>query len=157
MAETDEEFASVESLMEALYRSISGPPGGQDWALSRRLYHPCVRLVRTRLGADGKPVALSMSGEEYEANAKTLLADTPFYEVETERRVVRFGNVAQVFSAYEARSAPAGGEILKRGMNLAHLYHDGARWWLMHLLWDDERPGVTVPAEIFRDWKDVGV
>ena len=49
----------------------------------------------------------------------------PFYEVETERRVVRFGNVAQVFSAYEARTAPEGGELIKRGMNCAHLFNDG--------------------------------
>ena len=112
--------------MTALYSSISGPPGGQDFELSRRLHHPDVRLVRTRLDEAGRPVAFSFSGDEYEANARALLADLPFYEVETERRVVRFGNIAQVFSAYEARTAPEGGELIKRGMNCAHLYHDGA-------------------------------
>ena len=151
------EFATIDALMTALYSSISGPPGGQDFELSRRLQHPDVRLVRTRLDEAGRPVALSFSGEEYEANAKALLAATPFYEVETERRVVRFGNIAQVFSAYEARTAPKGGELIKRGMNCAHLYFDGARWWLMHLIWDDERDGVEVPRVVFEDWEDVGV
>ena len=155
---TDEtaEFATIDALMSALYSSISGPPGGQDFELSRRLQHPDVRLVRTRLDDAGKPVALSFSGEGYEANAKALLAGMPFYEVETERRVVRFGNIAQVFSAYEARTAPEGGEPIKRGMNMAHLFHDGARWWLMHLIWDDEREGLEVPRAIFDDWEDVG-
>jgi hypothetical protein len=151
-----EEFATIEALMTALYSSISGPPGGQDFELSRRIYHRDVRLVRTRLDEAGRPVAFSFSGDEYEANARTLLAAMPFYEVETERRVVRFGNVAQVFSAYEARTAPDGGELIKRGMNLAHLFNDGSRWWLMHLIWDDEREGVTVPREMFDEWSDVG-
>ena len=156
MAGDESEFATIEVVMSALYRSISGPPGGQDFELSSRIYHPDVRLVRTRLDETGKPIALSFSGAEYEANAGALLANRPFYEVETERRVVRFGNVAQVFSAYEARTAPEGGELIKRGMNLAHLFNDGARWWLMHMIWDDEREGVTVPWEIFEKWEDVG-
>jgi hypothetical protein len=143
--------------MTALYSSISGPPGGQDFELARRIFHPDARLVRTRLDEAGKPVAFSFSAEEYEANAKALLAGLPFYEVETERRTVRFGNVAQIFSAYEARTAPQGGELIKRGMNCAHLFNDGTRWWLMHMIWDDEREGVTVPREVFEEWEDVGV
>jgi len=157
MTDAAAEFATIDALMTALYSSISGPPGGQDFELSRRLQHADVRLVRTRLDEAGKPVALSFSGEEYEANARALLAGQPFYEVETERRVVRFGNVAQVFSAYEARTAPQGGELIKRGMNFAHLFTDGIRWWLMHLIWDDEREGVEVPREVFEEWEDVGV
>jgi hypothetical protein len=152
-----EDFATIGQLMTALYESISGPPGGQDFELSRRVCHPDVRLVRTRLDESGRPVAFSFSADAYEANAKALLAGIPFFEVETERRVVRFGNVAQVFSAYEARTAPEGGELIKRGMNCAHLFNDGRRWWLMHMIWDDERDGVEVPREVFDDWKDVGV
>ena len=85
-----------------------------------------------------------------------LLSDIHFYEVETDRREVRFGNVAQVFSAYEARTSPQGGELIKRGMNLAHLFHDGTRWWLMHMIWDDERQGVAIPRTIFDEWSDIG-
>jgi hypothetical protein len=156
MAEDGAEFETIDALMTALYSSISGPPGGQDFELSRRLCHPDVRLVRTRLDEAGKPVAFSFSGAGYEADAKALLADTPFYEVETDRRVVRFGNIAQIFSAYEARTAPEGGELIKRGMNCAHLFNDGRRWWLMHLIWDDERDGVELPRAVFDEWKDVG-
>jgi hypothetical protein len=148
MADRTGEFATIDGLMTALYESISGPPGGQDFELSRRIQHPDVRLVRTRLDEAGKPVAFSFSGDEYEANARALLADIPFYEV---------GNVAQVFSAYEARTAPDGGEPIKRGMNCAHLFDDGTRWWLMHMIWDDERDGVEVPRTLFDAWEDVGV
>jgi hypothetical protein len=157
MSADDRIFETLDGLFEALYGSISGPPGGQDFELSRRIHHPDARLVRTKLDGEGKPVALSFSVDEYEQNVRGLLADMHFHEVETDRRTVRFGNVAQAFSAYEARTAPEGGELIKRGMNLAHLYNDGRRWWLMHLIWDDEREGVTVPREIFEDWRDIGV
>jgi hypothetical protein len=157
MADRDREFATIDALMTALYASISGPPGGRDFKLARRIRHPDARLVRTRLDDSGRPVAFSFSGDEYEADARALLADIPFYEVETDRRVIRFGNVAQVFSAYEARTAPQGGELIKRGMNCAHLFDDGTRWWLMHMIWDDERPGVEVPRAVFDEWEDVGV
>ncbi|HEX9948376.1 MAG TPA: hypothetical protein VGA98_12605 [Allosphingosinicella sp.] len=149
-------FETIDQLMTALYSAISGPPGGQDFELARRIYHPDVRLVRTGLDRSGMPVAFSFSADAYEANAKALLAGRPFYEIETERRTVRFGNVAQVFSAYEARTAPQGGELIKRGMNCAHLFNDGRRWWLMHMIWDDEREGVEVPRGVFDEWEDVG-
>ena len=140
---------SIDALVTAMYASISGPPGGQDWALSRLLFHPRGQMIRTRVDTDGKPVAQVFSVDEYRANASELLKNTAFYEIETARRTIRFGNVAQVFSAYEARSAPAAGELIKRGMNLMHLYDDGERWWIMQMIWDDERPGVEIPRELF--------
>mgnify|MGYP003576991563 CR=1 FL=1 len=156
MARDQADFTTIDGLMHALYSSISGPPGGQDFELSRRIHHPDVRLVRTRLDEDGRPIVLSFSADQYEANVRGVLADMHFYEVETERRTVRFGNVAQVFSAYEARTEPEGGELIKRGLNFGHLFNDGTRWWLMHLIWDDEREGVVIPREIFDEWSDVG-
>ncbi len=149
MAGATADFTTVGGLMSALYRAISGPPGGQDFATFRAACHPDLRMVRTGVDAAGAPTILSMSADDYQANATRLLADLSFFEIETERRVVRFGNVAQVFSAYEARTAPAGGELIKRGLNFGHLFHDGARWWLVHLIWDDEREGQEVPREPF--------
>ena len=156
MTGADSRFETLDGLFEALYSSISGPPGGQDFDLSRSIFHPDARLVRTRLDDDGNPVAFSFSVDEYETNVRGLLSDMHFYEIETERRTVRFGNVAQAYSAYEARDRPEGGALIKSGMNLAHLYHDGRRWWLMHLLWDDEREGVAIPRQIFDEWRDIG-
>ena len=146
----------IDDLLDAFYETISGPPGGQDWARARTLFHPDARLVRTRLDAAGRPVAFSFSVDSYREATEPLLADIPFYEVETARRTVRFGNIAQVFSKYEAHDAPSGGAFIKRGMNMIQLYDDGSRWWVMHVIWDDERPGVSVPAAIFEDWSDIG-
>lgn len=156
MAADEADFTTIGGLMDALYRAISGPPGGQDFALFRRAVHPDVRMVRTGVDGEGRRTLLSMSADDYVANAGRLLAGMSFYEIETARRSVRFGNVAQVYSAYEARTAPEGGTLIKRGLNFGHLFHDGARWWLMHLIWDDERDGLAVPRTMFDEWEDVG-
>ena len=154
MSEPD--FSSLDGLFDALYSSISGPPGGQDFELSRSIHHPDARLVRTGVDSQGNPTLLSFSVDSYEENVRGILSDMHFYEIETERRTVRFGNVAQAYSAYEARDRPEGGALIKKGLNFAHLYYDGRRWWLMHLIWDDEREGVTIPRAIFDEWSDIG-
>lgn len=149
MAQSTIDLHDLDQVFDAFYSSVSGPPGGQDWALSDALFHPDSRMVRTRLDEAGKPIALSFDIDSYRANASSLLADIAFYEVEIARRVIRFGNIAQVFSAYEARPAPDSPELIKRGMNMLHLYDDGTRWWIMHCIWDDEREGLSLPMELF--------
>src|SRR4028119_114760 len=79
MGEGQPDFTTVEGLMSALYHAISGPPGGQNFVLFRAACHPDLRMVRTRLDEAGRPVALSMSADDYEANARRLLAGTSFY------------------------------------------------------------------------------
>ena len=38
-----------------------------------------------------------------------------------------------------------------RGVNMVHLWNDGldcsGRWWIMSIIWDNEREGLTLPAE----------
>lgn len=146
------EFAQIDDLLTALYTAISGPPGGQDWDLERKLYHESARLVRTRVAEDGTPIAFPFDIEGFIAATAPMLADQTFYEIETRRKIVRFGNIAQVFSAYEAREGGPEGELLFQGMNMLHLFWDGARWWIMHIIWDNERDGVTLPpAEWFAE------
>ena len=61
---------------------------------------PMTPHARLRSIALAATVALSFSADTYEANAKALLADTPFYEVETERRT---GSVLVVDGGWTAQ------------------------------------------------------
>lgn len=150
MPNTNPDLSSLDDVLTALYATISGKPEERNWPLATTLFHPHARMVRTRLDDSGVPIAFSFSVPEYQENAREYLKDTPFYEIEIARRTEYFGNLATVFSAYEARRAPVDGEFIKRGMNMIHLYNDGARWWIMHMIWDDERDGLTLPAELFK-------
>lgn len=148
MAAAAIDLHDLDQIFDAFYASVSGPPGGQDWTLSDMLFHPEARMVRTRLDEAGRPIAFTFDLDSYRANASALLANIAFYEIEIARQVFRFGNIAQVFSSYEARPAPDSPELIKRGLNMLHLYDDGSRWWIMHCIWDDERDGVVLPAEL---------
>ncbi|QLC20937.1 hypothetical protein HFP51_01285 [Parasphingopyxis sp. CP4] len=143
------DFSDIDTVIKALYTAISGPPGGQDWELEKQLYHADARLVRTRVAEDGSPLLFSFDVDSFVEATAPMLADQHFYEIETRRKLYRFGNIAQAFSEYEARDAAEGGTLLFKGMNMIHLFWDGTRWWIMHIIWDNEREGVSLPDA---DW-----
>ena len=131
---------SIDAVLHALYSSISGPAGeARDWDRFRSLLFPGARLVRTDLDENGTPRALAMEARAYEVDTTGYFQRESFYETEIGRRVERFGNIAHVFSAFEARHAPGDAKAFKRGVNSVQLFHDGRRWWVVSVLWDNER------------------
>jgi len=137
--------AEIGALLDELYASISGPAGPRDLARELALFHPTGRLMRTGVDGQGRPWLRVMPPEEYHADTAKFFAAADFYEIEIARRVERFGNIAWVRSVYEARRHPDDEEVLFRGVNSLQLYLDGERWWILTVLWDNERPGVAVP------------
>lgn len=127
---------------------MSGPAGRSiDWDREREMYHPAARLMRSGVDEDGRPWIRVMTLDDYIVDTTPFFAENDFYEVEIGRHVDRFGNVAQVRSAYEARRHPDDADLLKRGVNLIQLYNDGVRWWIISVLWDNERPAVCLPSD----------
>ena len=142
---------SIRAVVDSLYEIISGPAGmARDWNRFRSLLFPGARLVRTFIGADGKPEALAMDGEAYETNTADYFRREPFYEKEVASQVQRFGNIAHVFSVYESRHQPADARPFKRGINSIQLFNDGCRWQVVSILWDNEREDNPIPAEYLR-------
>ena len=63
-----------------------------------------------------------------------------FYETETDRRIDLFGNIAHVWSAYEARTSPDDAIPERRGINSIQLFRHGELGWrIIHMIWDNER------------------
>ena len=139
--------SDIGAVVDAMYACISGPAGPRDWATQREIFHPGSRQARTGLDAEGRPTMIVMGREEYEANVTPFFATTGFFEVEISRRITEFGNMAHVWSVYEARTAPEDVEPERRGINSIQLCRgpDGL-WSILHMIWDNERPGLTVPA-----------
>ena len=139
---------SIDAIVHALYETISGPAGAdRDWNRFRSLLFPGARLVRTFIAADGTPGALAMDARAYESDTAEYFSQEPFYETEVGRRIERFGNIAHVFSVYEARHASTDARAFKRGINSVQLFNDGLRWWVVSVLWDNEREDDPIPAE----------
>jgi hypothetical protein len=134
------------AVVEGVYTIISGAAGApRDWDLFRTLYLPGAHLLRTTVEA-GVVRPAHFSVEEYIANVTELFAREPFHEFATGYRFERFGAVASVRSAYEAKRGASDPQAFKRGVNFVQLFHDGSRWWIASVVWDNEREGVVERA-----------
>lgn len=142
--EWQEDVQDIGRLVRAVYACISGPAGAaRDWARLRYLQHPRALSLRTVVQADGSTRAAVFDVESYIADVAPLFAEHAFYEVETDQRIERFGQVAHVWSKYEARPAPDSPVLLKRGANSIQLCHEHGRWWVFCTVWDNERDGLS--------------
>ena len=137
--------AAIGAAVDAMYAMISGPAGPRDWSTQDAVFHPDCRQIRTGVDAAGKPWRLSFTLAD-RANADSLLAELDFFEVETGREVRVFGNIAHVWSAYEARTAPGDAVPERRGINSIQFYRGEDGWKIIHMIWDNERDGVPLPA-----------
>ena len=141
-----DDVKSTESILVALYGVISGPAGERDWDRFRSLFLPQGRLTSATKNPDGSFRVRPMSVEDYAKGAGSYFAQHAFYESPIVNRVETFGNVSQVFSSYESRRAP-GEAPFARGVNSIQLLYDGSRWWIVSILWDQERDDNPLPKE----------
>ena len=140
------DLEAISAAVDEMYAMISGPKGPRDWSRQANCFHPAARQIRTSLDEIGRPVMKVMSLEQYARDTAPYFAANDFYEVEIGRRIDRFGNIAQVWSAYEARRAPGDSEPERRGINSIQLFRDAERGWrIISMIWDNEREGVEIP------------
>ncbi|UHQ20079.1 hypothetical protein LVB87_02660 [Lysobacter sp. KIS68-7] len=148
----DADVATLDGLMAALYDVISGPAGqARDWNRMRSLFIPGGRMMP--VGGKTKDVIgiRLMTVNDYVATSGPLLLEKGFQERELARKVERFGNIATVFSTYEAYIL-ADGHVL-RGINTLQLMFDGKRWWIVSLMWQAESPDLPLPKAYLPEGK----
>ena len=131
---------AIGAVVDEMYAMISGPAGPRDWSRQDNSFLPQARQVRTWVDEQGKPQMKSMSLDDYERDTTSFFAANDFYEVETSRRIDLFGNIAHVWSAYEARRSPDDTAPERRGINSIQLFrHPEFGWRIIHMIWDNER------------------
>ncbi|MGH8175357.1 MAG: hypothetical protein ACREV5_03730 [Steroidobacter sp.] len=135
-------------MTRALYRVVSAPPGQRDWSAVRHYYHPEARLVRTGLNPDGSPFALVMTLDAYIENVEALLKEVRFSEVELVHEAMVFGNVARLTSVYASTRQSSIETRQGRGVNFFTLIHEEGSWRIMSIVWDNERPGLSLPETL---------
>nr|NUR36988.1 hypothetical protein [Sphingomonas sp.] len=130
----------IGAIIDEMYAMISGSAGPRDWSRQANSFLPEARQVRTWVDDQGRAVKKSMSLDEYSADTTPFFAANPFYEVETGRRIDVFGNIAHVWSAYEARRSPDDTSPERNGINSIQLFNDPDRGWrIIHMIWDNAR------------------
>jgi len=141
-----DDVKSIDSILAALYNVISGPAGERDWNRFRSLFLPGATLTSAGKDREGNIHVRPRTVEGYVTGAGGYFAQHGFFESPIVSRVQTFGNVAQVFCSYESRGA-AGEAPFARGINSIQLAYDGKRWWVVSILWDEERPDNPLPKE----------
>lgn len=147
MTEADHQRA-IGAVVDEMYAMISGPAGSRDWSRQDAIFDAESRRIRTWIAPDGRPARRIMSRDDYARDTSAFFAANAFYEVEVGRAIHVFGNIAHVWSVYEARRAPDAAELDRRGINSIQLYFDGNRWMIVSMIWDNERDGLaaTIPG-----------
>ena len=139
------DVGSLDAIMRAVYDVISGPAGQKrDWNRMRSLFTANARLMPK--GARG---LASGSVEDYINGAGPQLEEGGFIEREIARRVEQYGDIAHVFSTYEARRS-ASGPVFLRGINSFQLVRHDGRWWVVSIMWQAETPQTPIPAQYLR-------
>ena len=135
---------SIDAIIAALYDVISGPAGERDWDRFRSLFAPKATLSPMAPRPDGSTPVRVLTPEDYVQFGGGYFLENPFYEREASRELERFGNVANAMSFYESRNAPDE-EPFTRGVNTITLLHDGSRWYVLSIAWDEVREGLPAP------------
>ena len=146
-----DDLEAISAAVDEMYAMISGPAGPRDWSRQAKCFHPAARQIRTSLDEIGRPVMKMMSLEQYARDTTPYFAANAFYEVEIGRRIDLFGNIAHVWSAYEAKSSPDDAAPERRGINSIQLFRDAELGWrIVSMIWDNEREGVEIPEALTR-------
>jgi len=129
---------TIDATLGALYAVISGPAGQpRDWAHYRSLFLPDAHSILAIAKQGEAPRARVLDIEGYIRRTDPYFQTNDFWEVETDRKIETFGNIAHVLSFYESRREEHG-EPFTRGVNSMQLFYDGTRWWIASVMWNSE-------------------
>jgi hypothetical protein len=143
-----EDVSTIEGIVTASYETISGGVGvARQWGRDRTLFDPNSRSMAVSVNEKtGAVTARGSTEQEFADESDASLVKDGFTERELKHIIKRFGNVATVLSSYEG--AVASGKVITRDVNIFQLYFDGKRWWILSMVWDEERPGNPIPKEL---------
>lgn len=143
-----EDVSTLEGIVKASYDAISGGVGApRDWGRDRTLFDPESRSVAVEVDPKtGAITTKAKSEQDFADEADAWMVKNGFTERELAHVIKRYGNVATVLSSYEGKTAA--GKLVSRGVNIFQLYFDGKRWWILSMVWDEERPGNPIPPEL---------
>jgi hypothetical protein len=157
-AKNTSDVDTVEHLVASLYDVISGPASKpRDWGRFRSLFLPDGRLGVIRADAPAtanqpavKSDAVFLTPEMYVERDDPYFKTHGFFERSVANRVEEFGNLVHVWSTYESRHAADDPQPFTRGINSIQIVHAQGRYWVANIMWDDERPGLTLPEKYLK-------
>jgi len=116
---------SIDEIITAYYDVVSGS-SDEPWEFERDKYIHSKNAFITRLDENGEAETHTLEAEYIPIG---LSPKEDFYEKELKRKVSKYGNMAQVWSAFEIRTDP-NIESDIRGLNSIQLHYENGRWFI---------------------------
>lgn len=137
---------TLDSTIKTLYAVISGEKGAaRDWRLFNYLFTPEAKLIPTGTNKQGVHVARYMTPQDYQNTSGKWLVENGFFEKEVARSVHKFGNIAQVFTTYEAFNHLNKTKPFMTGINSVQMLYDNNRWWIVNIYWQQASKKNPIP------------
>jgi hypothetical protein len=114
---------SIDAIIKACYEAASGS-SQELWEFERNKSIHSESALIIFLGENGKAEPLTLDTLHIELG---LSERKNFYEQELKRKVSQFGNIVQVWSAYEVRNEPDT-TTNNRGLASIQLHYEQGRW-----------------------------
>lgn len=139
---------TLDSTIKTLYSVISGEKGeARNWELFNYLFKPNAKLIPTGTNKQGIHLARYMTPQEYINTSGKWLVENGFFEKEIARSINKFGNIAQVFTTYEAYRSESDTKPFMRGINSIQMLYDNNRWWIINVYWQQEGKKNPIPKK----------
>lgn len=119
------DVTSIDAIINAYYDVVSGS-SSDPWEFERDKYIHSKNAVITRFDDKGNSESHALEAEYIPMG---LSPKEDFYEKELKRIVSNYGNMAQVWSAFEIRTDPET-ESNIRGLNSIQLHYENGRWFI---------------------------
>ncbi|WP_299550387.1 hypothetical protein [Seonamhaeicola sp.] len=137
---------TLDKTIKTLYNVISGEKGEKrNWGQFKLLFYKDAKLIPSGKNKKGVHMARFITPDDYIKSSGKWLVDNGFFEKEIHRKVQKFGNIAQVFSTYEAFYSESDEQPFMRGINSIQLMNDGNRWWIINIYWTQETEDNPIP------------
>ena len=137
----------LDSLSTRFFRAVSFEPGGKPaYDNIHSLFIPAGLLIKNTAST---PEISTITG--FIAPRQALVdsgALTRFKEWELSEITQVFGNIAHRYSAYGKAGTQDGKAFEARGVISTQFIKTPGGWKMSAMAWDDERPGLSLPAEL---------
>ena len=139
---------TIDETINTLYSVISGDKGVErDWDLFKSLFHPDAKLIPSGPSQDGNFQAIYLSPDDYINRSGKWLYENGFHEREIHRVTEIFGNIAHIFSTYEAFRESSDEIPFMRGINSIQLMKTNEEWLIINIYWMQESDIYEIPKK----------
>jgi hypothetical protein len=126
-----DDWKSPEAITDAMYNIISaGPNQKRNWDRFRDLFFDNAEMLIAMQSSQFSGI-IAADIEAIIAQTDSAYGKTGFHELEITKEVVRYGNMANVYSSFEVKLKTTDETPLMKGLNHFQLLFDGDRWWII--------------------------